>query len=226
MFGDTVCMEAEALFVETVEDLRKRCDLRASEYDMVQASGLIRRLLMDGPPLWHAVNKTYKTKPLFRWVPMRAAVRGDLSQNVMAAGLAFDPVIAEAMATLTGEQEEHELVEFARQSGNHDKFLATKVVDRLGTRDVQQSATVRDLIKHYANREGGVHHDPGGKSTNEFIEQIRHFADEDLRRTLLACGRIVVRTLEPMAAALMLKDTPWPMGLDFRYPPADKHTEP
>ena len=77
-------------------------------------------------------------------------------------------------------------------SGNFNKFLGSPVVDpRRG--GVMQTATVRDLIKHYANREGGVHYDQGGKSTNELIEQIRDFAGDELRRTVLACGRIVVR---------------------------------
>ena len=98
------------------------------------------------------------------------------------------------------------------RSGSIDQFLGTQVIDRHRAGGLAQTATVRDLIKHYANREGGVHYDPGGKSANEFIEQIRDFADEDLRRTVSACGRIVVRALEPIVVAATLKDKPWPVA--------------
>ena len=215
-------MDAEALFVETVEDLRRRCDLRGTEYDMVQASGLIRRLLMDASPLWHQVNREFRSKPpIVEWMPIRMVVRAKLDAQVMAPGLMLDPVIASAMTTLSGSEEDRGMLDLARRSGTFEQFLSSKVIDRQVAGQPRQVATVRDLIRHYANREGGVHHDPGGKSTNDFIEEIRDFADEDLRLIIVACGRIIVRALEPMAAALTLKDIPWPAGLDFRFPPPD-----
>ena len=45
-------MDIHYVFVETVEDLRRRCDLRASEYDMVQARP-IRRLRWMALPYVH-----------------------------------------------------------------------------------------------------------------------------------------------------------------------------
>ena len=39
------------LLIDTVEDLRSRTGLRATEYDVTQAAGLIRRLLIDTYPL-------------------------------------------------------------------------------------------------------------------------------------------------------------------------------
>lgn len=70
-------VEANEAFIETVEDLRRRCDLRATEYDMVQAAGLIRRLLIDGTSLWVQVNRSFKTKPTVEWANMRTMVRAD-----------------------------------------------------------------------------------------------------------------------------------------------------
>jgi hypothetical protein len=209
------------LFVETIEDLRQRCDLRASEYDMVQASGLIRRLLMDGSALWIQVNRNLRIQPVVEWAVVRTLVRAKTDEGVMLPGLALDPVIARAMLAVNFPNNDGSGVEKAVRSGNVDKFLGSQVIDRHHPDGVKQTATVRDLIKHYANREGGVHYGPGGKSTNEFIEQIRDFADEDLRRTVVACGRIILRALEPIAVAVTLKDKPWPVGLDFTYAPPE-----
>jgi hypothetical protein len=44
-------MNPQHLFLDTLEDLRRRTDLRATEYDMVQAAGLPRRLLLDDTPV-------------------------------------------------------------------------------------------------------------------------------------------------------------------------------
>ncbi len=214
-------VDVNEAFVETVEDLRRRCDLRATEYDMVQAAGLIRRLLIDGSALWPQVNRQFKTKPTVEWTSLRAMVRANISEQVMVAGLALDPMMAKAFITVNFPSDDADrLLAAGTRTGNFEKFLSVEVMDRKLAGQARQTATVRELIKHYANREGGVHYDPTGKSANQFIEQIRHFADEDLRMMIVACGRIVVRTLEPMAVMLTLKDKPWPSGLDFAYEPS------
>lgn len=215
-------MEVDEMFVETVEDLRRRCDLRATEYDLIQASGLIRRLLIDDSALWVQVNRSLRMKPVIAWANMRALVRAKTDEGVMAPGLALDPVIARAMVVVNFPDSELSIVDKTVQSASIGEFLRYRVIERLVPPDgVTQQVTVRQLIKHYANREGGVHYDSGGRSANEFIEQIRGFADEDLRRTVLACGRVVLRALEPIAVAVMLREQPWPVGLDFTYiPPA------
>lgn len=55
-------MRLEDAFLDTVEDLRRRCDLRASEYDLVQAAGLLRRLLIDEKRLWELVNRRHRVR--------------------------------------------------------------------------------------------------------------------------------------------------------------------
>ncbi|WP_433733520.1 hypothetical protein ACQP0C_15035 [Nocardia sp. CA-129566] len=146
------------------------------------------------------------------WIPLRMVVRSKIDAQVMAPCMALDPVIADAVATLTGH-DARETFELAMMEGTFEQFLNYGVIDQFQSNSPIRTVSVRELIKHYANREGGVHYGTGEKIVSEFIEQIRDFADEDMRRTILACGRIIVRALEPMAAALMLKDTPWPAGL-------------
>ncbi len=40
-------LTAEQLFLDTVEDLRRRSAIGAQRYDMIQSAGLVRRLLVD-----------------------------------------------------------------------------------------------------------------------------------------------------------------------------------
>jgi hypothetical protein len=48
------------MFLDTMEDLRRRSDLRASEYEMVQSAGLVRRLIVDSPRLADQVNHRHR----------------------------------------------------------------------------------------------------------------------------------------------------------------------
>lgn len=136
----------------------------------------------------------------------------------MVAGLALDPMMARALVSVNFPDEDLDAtVGAATRTGNFEKFLSAEVMDQHQPGQGRRTATAKDLIKHYANREGGVHYDQSGRSANEFIEEIRHFADEDLRMMLIACGRILVRAFEPMAVVLTLKDKPWPSGLTFAH---------
>ncbi|MFF0281780.1 hypothetical protein ACFYSW_15850 [Rhodococcus aetherivorans] len=201
-------MTPEMLFVETVEDLRRRCDLRATEYDVIQASGLLRRLLIDGNPLLSAV--TARAKPTFTWSKSRLGVGlGDTSSLAFAlvAGLYFDPILTEVQVDISGLREDPPR-RMATETGSTKEFLNKTVIEvqsghpqATGHADV----TVRDLIKHFANREGGVHFGPGGKSTNSTLEAMRGQADQQLRDTLAGVGRVAVRALEPLAAAVVLE---------------------
>lgn len=206
-------MELVDVFIETIEDLRARCDLRASEYDMVQAAGLIRRLLIDGTPLWTQVNRDIRSSIEFEWMHVRRMSEGNLEAQVMTPGLALDPVLCRALVltNISDPEKRKDFLSFPPRTGNVEKFLKSPVIDTRGENGMIE-VTVRDLIKHYANREGGVHYG-SGKSENAILEEIRSHADEDLRYTILACGRIVYRTLEPLAAAALLRDVPWPQGL-------------
>ncbi|WP_297625280.1 hypothetical protein [Nocardia sp.] len=215
-------MHIDSIFIETIEDLRRRSDLRASEYDMVQASGLIRRLLIDQPQLWTEVNRTFKTKPVLHWIGMCFLTEETVESQVAVAGLMLDPVIAEAMIAVNYSPDKRDFMTkfmgFQHVEGNIQRFLSHKVLIRMSGGDPsipQESASVLDLIKHYANCEGGVHYDPVGRSANDLILEIKEAADQNLRLTIVACSRIILRALEPMAAATMLKAARWPAGLNF-----------
>jgi hypothetical protein len=195
-------MTPDDVFLATLEDLRLRCRLDASEYDMVQAAGLLRRLLLDGVPLWTRANRGVKLKIDAQWSRLRVAHDSASGELAWVPGLWLDPVLQDlALRSLTGPEKDQ------RTSGNLQKFLQHQTVIR-----GESTVTIRELISHYANSEGGVHYDEG-TADNALIEDIRLHWDEPLRHTLLAASRIVVRAFEPLAAAVLLKGRPWPAGL-------------
>ena len=52
--------ETGRALLETVKDLRRRCALRATDDDIIQVAGLVRRLLLDETKLWAEANKALK----------------------------------------------------------------------------------------------------------------------------------------------------------------------
>jgi len=52
------------LFVNTLEDIRSKTKTN-NKYDIIKASGLLRLLLLDNPPLIHIINKEYRIPILF-----------------------------------------------------------------------------------------------------------------------------------------------------------------
>lgn len=205
-------MKAEDLFLETMEDLRRRADLRASEYDMVQVAGLLRRLLLDAERVTDAVNRQYRYQPVCRW----SAVDTATPRGVYLPRLWLDPLLWEVYLEVAmpaeARQELKTLGVLQAQEGSLQQFLAYKVVREAPPAtpggDVAQvksppTATVRDLIRHFAHREGGVHYG-SGETEHPLLQRVRHSDDMPLRLTLLAAGRIVHRALEPLAVRVAL----------------------
>ena len=89
------------------------------------------------------------------------------------------------------------------QEGDRKQFLAVHVVS---DRQDSRSATVRDLIGHYANRLGGVHWDPNSRkdSDNSTLREAFVEYEDNLRLCLSSIARIVIRALDPLAAKAYL----------------------
>lgn len=203
----TLDMTPDDVFLATLEDLRLRCRLDASEYDMIQAAGLLRRLLLDSVPLWTRVNREVKLKLTAEWSRGRVAHHSVSGDGAWIPGLWLDPVLHDLWARDLDIPGVPVSAADFRESGNLQAFLQHETV--LGE---DGTVSIQELITHYANREGGVHYDEGA-AKNPLIEDIRQAADEPLRHTLLAASRIVVRAFEPLAAAVHLKNRHWPAGL-------------
>ena len=58
-------MQADQLFLRTLEDLDRRTTV-ADEYEALLAAGLLRKLLLDEAPLVHQVNRYRRERIRFR----------------------------------------------------------------------------------------------------------------------------------------------------------------
>jgi hypothetical protein len=194
-------VKAEDLFLDTMEDLRRRCDLRATEYDTVQVAGLVRRLLLDSRKLWAEVNREHRLRPVCTWVHVRVLL--DKDPESTAPLLWLDPGLLSLQVPI---DQGEDLSKYAK-STTLDVFLKHQVVHSGG-----EAATVQDLILHYANREGGVHYDPQPADVPA-LRRLTAGHERALRLTVLAVGRVVHRALEPLAGRVVLGKQPHPFGL-------------
>lgn len=171
------------ILATTVEDLRNRSRLTASEYDVVQASGLLRRLLIDASAVVpRAVKSLSLDEPRYEWASVYA---GEVS------GAFLDPVLLKSVGQALMVRDARLLG--AVHNGSLSDFLAVKVAASTADGDV----TVKDLIKHYAIVEGGVHH---GQAWNSIPQRLQLLLADPvyeprLRETLAAIGRIVSTAL-------------------------------
>jgi hypothetical protein len=139
-------MNFDNLFVDTVEDLRRRCHLRASEYDMVQAAGLIRRLTIDKHSLWELVNREHRLVIQYVWNDVAVAHRS----GAFISTLWLDPALWEVKADAIVPAELRTELPSAVRTSSIPQFLKAVVVSR-----ELAEVSVHQLVKHYANREGG-----------------------------------------------------------------------
>lgn len=176
-------MDLASIFASTVEDLRNRSRYTASEYDAIQASGLLRRLLIDGTAIApQAVKLLGLDQPRYEWA---SVYMGE------AANALFDPTLLKSLGRALFEQEPS--MNQAVRTGGLDEFLAYQVASPTH----EGSVTVRDLIKHFAIVEGGVHY---GQAWNQVPPRLQTLLSdpvyrERLRETLAAIGRIVSSAL-------------------------------
>lgn len=131
-------MDSETLFLRTVNDLDERVAAIA-HYDALMSAALLRKLLLDGTPLVHQVNRTYRLNLRFRISGVSQFEQMLLDSDPMFWSIedALDPD-----SGLPGPVVEATL----------DQFLARNVMRFEG-----RSVTVRDVIDQLSNVDGGVH---------------------------------------------------------------------
>lgn len=184
-------MQADELFLRTLEDLDRRTTV-ADEYEALLAAGLLRKLLLEEAPLFHQVNKYRRVRIRFRIndeTPLEKIVLED-NPIYWAIGDAIDPDAFPAPGLS------------APIDVKIDQLLARTVLVVRGER-----LSVRDLIKQVAHIDGAVHK---GKPTNvreELLDEMSRFMSfRDLPATVhhvQLVGRIVVRALTPLRDAIL-----------------------
>jgi hypothetical protein len=58
-------MDRNQLFLETIADIEKRTRPASTEYERTMVAALLRKLLLDGDPLCHQVNKVRREEIKF-----------------------------------------------------------------------------------------------------------------------------------------------------------------
>jgi hypothetical protein len=153
-------MDADRLFIATLDDLAEHAMWQSPEYDLLQSSGLLRKLLLDGSPLVQQVAGPGRPKPTYRvrrrepdpsgepwwWID---AIDPDTScDDVMAAA----PVAIDLRALLTVQM-----------------FCLPQTHQASGPRVY---LTVCDLIRYNAHVSGGVHRGRAREAQHLALEQF------------------------------------------------------
>jgi hypothetical protein len=179
-------MDDDPLFLATIDDLRHRAE-RRDEYGVVKAAGLLRLLLLDGTPLVARVNRVRRLRIRYRVFGNPA-----LLQLMIRDGATFwaieDGLYPPAGSQPFGVGQELKLDELLR--------LTVMLIEG-------HEVSARDLIRHVAHVEGGVHAGAPEDATQQAIGR----AARSMRigqlpagtRTLAAIGRAVAAGLDPLA---------------------------
>ena len=133
-------MEADRLFLHTLDDLASRVQPGVPEYEVMRIAGLVRKLLLDENPLVDQVNRTryLKIRFLIDDAPPIWEVLPDVRPTFWSIQDGLDPY-----TSLTAP---------LPRAVKRDEFLR-KVVMLVGKREI----TVPDVVSHVANVGGDVH---------------------------------------------------------------------
>lgn len=185
-------MQADQLFLRTLEDLDRRTTV-ADEYEALLAAGLLRKLLLDESPLVHQVNRYRRERIRFRINGETPLERIILKDNPIfwAIGDAIDPDAFRAAPGIS-----------APMDAKLDQFLARTVMFVRG-----EHLSVGDLIKQVAHIDGAVHKGKATSAREELLDEMSRFMFfRDIPATVhhvQLIGKIVVRALTPLRDAIL-----------------------
>jgi hypothetical protein len=171
-------ISAEELFIRRFDDLRVGLQAR-DDFDLLKVGAILRQLLVDEHPLVHQANTATRLKLRFRVNASRLRA-DDLQVETMIhlMGLGLDST---AFVT-SGDVEEM----------NIDQFL--KVVMISGD---DRNVTVLDVIKHAANKAGGIHFSGGSGASDSvdfFLAKLSTVGVHALAVTLQTIARMTLWT--------------------------------
>lgn len=181
-------VDSDLLFMHTCSDLARRVHQPASEYDVLMAAALLRKLLLDDQPLVFAVNRERRTKIRYR------AYVHDLPWREQP-GLP----VADAWAVPVGiDPGSITIPTMTPQELTHDQFLKMLVVYVKG-----HEYTVHDVIKHVAHVSGAVHKGaPSDERDEALAAGIEGLGGPNGWQPAVAAlpgiGRVVLTALSPL----------------------------
>lgn len=187
-------MLAEWLFVETVDDVRRRSQNPGSRtrYELLGIAPLLRKLLIDARPLLNTVRAAHPdTLTDFRikeWsAPNDSRYDTDLPYLLQLGG-----------PELVGGPEDSVLPKLKHFIGARVGLVQGRLL------------TVRDVVKYYANVEGGVHFGMPEEDTQRVLSQMAPLLlgrSTGQIEILAHLGTIVVEALTPLRESILA----WPL---------------
>ena len=146
------CEVVEQSFLRFILDLQHRIAVH-NRFDLLEASAILRRLLIDARPILHIVNRSYHERLRF------PIVHRDPELLYVQAGEkpSFDHL---ALSPVFADPSDIRLLKF-------DEFLGTPALH-----GSQGTYTVRDVIKVCANLKGGIHFDDPSTSVEQTLLEL------------------------------------------------------
>lgn len=176
----------ESLFLSTLHDLSSRI-AGHDEYNILGASALIRKLLIDDFPLVDQVNRKYQLKLKFEISESNPSIPGVPEPSFWSVQDGLDPETSRP-----GKP---------RKQVSRDQLFATVLAIVDG-----KPYSLRDIVLFEANVMGGVHAGSPKEEKERVLQTINctlaiggHRAS---LRQLQAIGRVVLRGLEPLRSAI------------------------
>jgi hypothetical protein len=189
-------LDTEQFFLKTIEDLRHRIEC-GTEYDLIVAAALVRKLILDSPPLIHQINRRYGTKIRFPANSQRHLVGARTTSGSLDL-FGRDAAVREGELSLTrmspemrsAREKELGILRKLRPLPLYG-FLKSGVFTING-----HIVSVRELTRHLAHSRGGVHLDPrkGEAEIARWDSAIFGDLETDLvARAFVPVARVVLR---------------------------------
>ena len=179
----------ESLFLSSLADLTKRIT-DSEEYNILEISALVRKLLIDGAPLVEQVNQEFRLKLMFEISDSRPSLPGEPEPTFWSVQDGLNPETSRPGKPKKLVTRDQPLVSVLAIAGG-------------------KAHTLRDIVLFEANVMGGVH----AGSPKEEKEKVLHSINSSLAvggyrgslRQLQAIGRVVLKGLEPLRAEVVSK---------------------
>jgi hypothetical protein len=183
----------EQLFIRDVDSLQEIV-ANPSASNLLNASAILRRLLMDASPLLHRANIENRLKIRFTITHHDA---GELLDMLKELSLTDSLVFVSAGHCLEPDTPS----KYPPKQVTLDQFLATPVEHVRG-----HTFSVGDLIRYVANHAGGVHKSVPDSDAMKVFESLATttaiLGQPAGLQTLLSICRIVLKGVEPLYDAL------------------------
>lgn len=183
-------MLVEWLFVETVADVRRRSHEPSarSRYELLGIAPLLRKLLIDGRTLVDTVRAGRPEVPTdFRIIPWSAPEAGQDAEQL-------EYLLRLGGPELVGAQDDPALPKL-------QQFIGARVGLVQG-----RPLTVREIVKYYANVEGGVHFGVPKEKSDHVLSQMAPLLlgrSTGQIEILAHIGMIVVDALTPLCESIL-----------------------